>query len=173
MKKDTFFIKLLMTPALYVLGITMAYAGLFSKEDSNAECYTVNKGIPTQSERCKVIFAVLNEDGNSAVTTYKNQIFRMVNYMHCDSDQAESCYVENETLAFGRPKQINESEYMYLKEEDAHTYYRNKIKKRMYVKELSKPISDSWATCMQSKSYDFCIQSKYSIEKIPKLRNEF
>lgn len=173
MKKSSLFIRYLIIQIVYILGLKIAYAAPFSKEDSHAECYTVNQNIPTPSEHCKVTFTVLNEDGNSAVTIYKNQIFRMVNYVQCDSDNTDSCYVNSESLAFGRPKKVIESEYMYLKEEDAKTYYRNKTKKLMHIDELFKPINDSWATCMKSRSYDFCIQSKYSIEKIPKLRNEF
>ncbi|MDC5008815.1 hypothetical protein OHW24_16085 [Acinetobacter baumannii] len=173
MKKYRFVIKSLITPTLYISGLTQSYAELFSKEDKNAECYVVKKGIPTSSEHCKVIFSILNDDGNSAVTIYKNQIFRMVSYIQCDSNRAESCYVENETLAFGHPKKTNELDYLFLKEEDAQTYYRNHSKQYIHVTDLFIPIDDSWATCMKSKTYDFCIQSKYSIEKNPKLRNEF
>lgn len=155
------------------LGVTTTNANVFSKEDKFSVCYTVNNGVPNKPERCSVVFDVLNEDENSAVTVYKNQIFRISNHTTCDSDQADTCYIDNETLAFGRSGKVNETEYMYLKEEIGQTYYRNKISKRMQVIELFNPISDSWATCMKSKTYNFCIQSKYSIEKIPKLRNEF
>lgn len=173
MKKEKTTKKSLIVSIVFLLGGTTAYAKEFSKEDKNAECYIVRKSIPAQSEPCNVTFAILNEDENSAVTVYKNQIFRMTSQTQCDSEQADSCYVDLENLAFGRANKLTESEYMYLKEEDAQTYYRSKTKKRIHVNELFKPISDSWATCMKSKSYDFCIQSKYSIEKIPKLRNEF
>ena len=63
--------------------------------------------------------------------------------------------------------------YLKLKEAVGHTYFRNELQKKTLTKELFKPIHDKWATCMKSKTHDICIQSKYSIEKLPLLRNEF
>ena len=162
------------TSALFlsVLG-NSSHAGPFTKIDKSALCYSVVKGNPSKPEPCSLTFDVLNEDENSAVTVFKNQIFRMSSRTVCESERADSCYVEGETLAYGRPGKVNDDEYMYLKEEDGKTYFRNELKKKATVEELFKPINDKWATCMKSKSYDICIQSKLSIEKYPKMRNEF
>lgn len=141
--------------------------------DKSALCYGIVQGKSTKPEVCIATFKALNEDENSAVIIYKKQIFRMSSRTVCETDQADSCYVENETLAYGRTGKVDENEYMYLKEKDGQTYFRNELKKKVIVDKLFEPINNKWATCMKSKSYDICIQSKYSIEKIPKLRNEF
>ncbi|MDO7192565.1 hypothetical protein Q5M49_02530 [Acinetobacter nosocomialis] len=156
-----------------LISASFLHAAPFSKTDKAALCYTIFQSKLTKPEICTVTFTALNEDENIAVTIYKKQIFRMSGRTICDSTQANSCYVENETLAYGRPGKLDENEYMYLKENDGQTYYRNELKKKVIASKLFEPINDKWATCMKSKAYDICIQSKYSIEKIPKMRNEF
>ncbi|QIT17835.1 hypothetical protein [Acinetobacter pittii] len=156
-----------------LISASFLHANPFSKIDKTALCYINSQGKLTKPEVCTVTFTVLNEDENTAVMIYKKQIFRMSSRAICESTRADSCYVTNETLAYGRPGKVDENEYMYLKEKDGQTYYRNELKKKILVDKLFVPINDKWATCMKSKSYDICIQSKYSIEKIPKLRNEF
>lgn len=156
-----------------LLLVSPLHATPFSKTDKAALCYVIIKGKLIKPEVCTATFSVLNEDENTVVMTYKNQIFRMSNRIICETTQADSCYVENETLAYGQPGKVDENEYMYLKEQEGKTYYRNELKNKVMVDQLFKPISDKWATCMKTRSYDFCIQSKYSIEKIPKMRNEF
>ncbi|QDB81951.1 hypothetical protein [Acinetobacter pittii] len=149
------------------------HATPFSKTDNSASCYLNIYNKLTQPEPCKAVFSVLNEDENTVVIVYRKQIFRMSNRTICESSHADSCYIENEILAFGRLGSVNDDEYMYLKEENGLTYFRNQSRKKVSVDKLFTPINDKWATCMKSRSYDICIQSKYSIEKIPKLRNEF
>ncbi|MDH2595910.1 MULTISPECIES: hypothetical protein [Acinetobacter calcoaceticus/baumannii complex] len=152
---------------------SFVYSIPFSKTDNSAICYLNNKNKSTHPEPCQAIFSVLNEDESTAVIVYRKQIFRMSNRTVCESSQANTCYIENEILAFGRLGKVNDDEYMYLKEEDGLTYFRNQSRKKVSVDKLFNPINDKWATCMKSRSYDICIQSKYSIEKFPKLRNEF
>ncbi|MDS7936008.1 hypothetical protein RMB03_15630 [Acinetobacter sp. V91_7] len=156
-----------------LLATPLVHAIPFSKADKSAICYLNIHNKSTQPEPCIATFSVLNEDENTAVIVYRKQIFRMSNRTVCESSQAHTCYIENETVAFGRLDKVNDDEYMYLKEEDGLTYFRNQSRNKVSVDKLFKPINDKWATCMKSKSYDICIQSKYSIEKIPKLRNEF
>lgn len=162
-----------MITTLSLISASTIHATPFSKMDKAALCYAAVQGKLTKPEVCTATFTVLNEDENTAVVIYKEQIFRMSSRTVCESERVVSCYVEGETLAYGRPGKVNDDEYMYLKEEDGKTYFRNEFKEKATVDELFKPINDKWATCMKSKSYDICIQSKYSIEKIPKLRNEF
>ncbi|MDO7523426.1 hypothetical protein Q5M60_00465 [Acinetobacter baumannii] len=159
--------------SMSLLSFALVHANPFSKTDKTALCYAIINGKLIKPEVCTATFSVLNEDENTAVMIYKKQIFRMSNRTICETTQADSCYVENETLAYGQPGKVDENEYMYLKEQEAKTYYRNELKNKVRVDQLFKPINDKWATCMKTRSYDFCIQSKYSIEKIPKMRNEF
>lgn len=156
-----------------LIATSFVHAIPYSIADNSAICYLNIHNKSTQPETCKATFSVLNEDESTAVIVYRKQIFRMSSRTICESTQADSCYVENEILAYGRPSKVDKNEYMYLKEQEAKTYYRNQLKIKVTVDQLFKPISDKWATCMKSRSYDFCIQSKYSIEKIPKMRNEF
>lgn len=144
----------------------------FEQRDSTAKCYAVLKGVPQKSEACSLKFFNLNDSIATAVLKYKNQIFRMSSQTVCDGPAIYTCYVENETLEFGRIGKTDKSEYLKLKDEAGTTYYRNQSKKKALTGELFKPISDTWSTCMKSKSHDICIQSKISIEKIPKLRND-
>lgn len=162
-----------MITTLSLISASTIHATPFSKMDKAALCYAAVQGKLTKPEVCTATFTVLNEDENTAVVIYKKQIFRMSSRTVCETDQADSCYKENETLAYGRQGKVDENEYMYLKEKNGQTYYRNELQKKVMVDKLFEPINDKWATCMKSKSYDICIQSKYSIEKIPKLRNEF
>ncbi|OTU21083.1 hypothetical protein CAT62_08105 [Acinetobacter pittii] len=156
-----------------IIASSFVHAIPFSKTDKSAICYLNIHNRLTQPEQCKATFSILNEDENTAVIVYRKQIFRMSNHTICESSQADACYIENETLAFGQSGRVNDDEYMYLKEENGLTYFRNQSRKKVSVNKLFMPINDKWATCMKSRSYDLCIQSKYSIEKIPKLRNEF
>ncbi|KYQ79713.1 hypothetical protein AWW73_18100 [Acinetobacter lactucae] len=173
MIKLNIFYKCIVITTLCLISASLLHANPFSIIDKTALCYKNVQGKLTKPEVCTVTYSVLNEDENTAVMIYKKQIFRMSSRTICESTEADSCYVTNETLSYGRPGKVDENEYMYLKEKDGQTYYRNELKKKVLVDKLFVPISDKWATCMKSKSYDICIQSKYSIEKIPKLRNEF
>ncbi|HAV5768645.1 TPA: hypothetical protein JI173_00040 [Acinetobacter baumannii] len=173
MRKPKIFYKYIVITIVGLIPAPFLYATSNSKIDKSAICYTLVQGKLTKPETCIATFTALNEDENSAAIIYKKQIFRMSSSTICESIQADSCYVGNETLAYGRPGKIDENEYMYLKEKTGQTYYRNELKKKVMVDKLFEPINDKWATCMKSNSYDICIQSKYSIEKIPKLRNEF
>lgn len=173
MKKPKIFYNYILVTTVSLISASTIHATPFSKIDKAALCYSSVQGKLTKPEVCTATFTVLNEDENIAVVIYKRQIFRMSSRTICDSTQANSCYIEDETLAYGRPGKVDENEYMYLKVKDAQTYYRNELKKKVMVDKLFEPINDKWATCMKNKAYDICIQSKYSIEKLPKLRNEF
>ena len=152
---------------------SISQASPFEEVDKNARCYSIINNTANKPEKCELQFALLNENISSANVIYKKQIFKISSQRICDGEAIDTCYVENEILEFGRSEKTEQNEYLKLKEEAGHTYFRNELQKKTLVKELFKPIQDNWATCMKSKTYDICIQSKYSIEKLPLLRNEF
>lgn len=165
--------KFFMLLIIILASIQLVIASPFKLVDKNARCYLIIKNIPNQPEKCELQFTNLNDDITSATVIYKKKIFRMSSQRICDGEAIDTCYVENELLEFGRSGKTDQNEYLKLKEAVGHTYFRNELQKKTLTKELFKPIHDKWATCMKSKTHDICIQSKYSIEKLPLLRNEF
>lgn len=166
--------KILLGILMTIIVSSIAHASPFEPVvDKNAKCYSVVKNVPNRAEKCELQLAFLNDSVTTAIVIYKKQIFRLSNQRICDGEEIDTCYIQNELLEYGQSGKTDQDEYDKLKLEAGQTYLRNESQKRTLVTdELFKPINDKWATCMKSKTHNICIQSKYSIEKIPLLRNE-